>query len=98
MIINKKSVKVGDIEVYNTEIIYARVMCILSTNRIKLDEVLKYELSPRPNSLFKENGNMRLAKSKSTLKNNLQVEMSARLQVPLADGCALLCLDSSLAM
>ena len=45
MIINKKSVKVRDIEVYNTEI-YGRVMCIFSTNRIKLDEVLKYELSP----------------------------------------------------
>ena len=45
MIPNKNSVRVGDIEVYNTEIIYARVMCLLSTNRIKLDEVLKYELS-----------------------------------------------------
>ena len=37
---------------------------------------------------------MRLAKSKSTLKNNLQVEMSARLQLPpdviIVDGCALL--------
>ena len=71
MIVNKKSVKAGDIEVYNTEIIHTRVMCILTTNRIKLDEVLKYQLSPIPNSLIRENGNMRLAKSKSTLKNNL---------------------------
>ena len=85
MILNKKSVIAGDTEVYHTETIYARIMCLLGTNRIKLDEVLKYNLTPIPDSLFKED---------SDIYFDIQVEMSARLQSPpdsvIVDGCALL--------
>ena len=42
---DKKSVKVGDVEIFSTEAIYARVMCLLSIGSINLEEVLKHELS-----------------------------------------------------
>ena len=61
MVVNKKGVKIQDVEVYNTETIYARVMALISTGRIKL-EVLKHELSPIPVSLFEDSGEMRAAK------------------------------------
>ena len=45
----KKCSKSGEIEVFNTELIYSRVMCLLSIGRITLEDVLKYELlSPCP--------------------------------------------------
>ena len=45
---SKKSVKAGKVEIFNTEAIYSRVMCLLSIGRIELEEVLKYELAPVP--------------------------------------------------
>ena len=56
---SKKSVKVGEVEIFNTEVIYSRVMCLLSIGRIELEEILKYELSPVPLSLFDSNGETR---------------------------------------
>ena len=94
MINGKRKITVGPIEIYNTEMIYARVMCLLSSNRITLEEVLKYELSPIPLSLFKDDGEMRPSPSKSVLKSTLQVEVSTRLQISsdaaVIDGCAYL--------
>ena len=48
----KKCSKSGEIEVFNTELIYSRVMCLLSIARITLEDVLNYGLSPIPLSLF----------------------------------------------
>ena len=60
----------------------------------KLEDVLKFELSPIPLSLFDKNGEMRDSKSKSALKKALHVETSCRIQpeadVIILDGCALL--------
>ena len=42
MKVGKKSVKLDEIEVYNTEMIYTRVMCLFSMGRIELEDVLKY--------------------------------------------------------
>ena len=47
---------------------YSRVTCLLSTARIELEEILKYELSPALLSLFGSNGEMRHSTSKSDLK------------------------------
>ena len=65
---SKKSVKAGEVEIFNAEVIYSRVMCLLSIGRIELEEVLKYELSPDPLSLFDSNGEMRHSTSKTDLK------------------------------
>ena len=47
-----------------------------------------------PTSMFDEKGEMRIAKTKSTLKKNLQVEISTRLgpqpEVTILVGCAIL--------
>ena len=54
---------------------------------------MKHELSPVPTSLFLETGDMRPTKSKSILKNSLQVEVSNRnfnVDVAIIDGCAIL--------
>ena len=66
-------------------------MCLLSIGITELEEVLKYELSPVPLSLFDSNGEMRHSTSKAKLKNRLQLETSQRLQsradVVIIDGC-----------
>ena len=56
--------------------IYSRVLHLLCSNRITLEEVLKYELSPIPLSLFKDDGEMRSTPSRPVLKSSLQIEVS----------------------
>ena len=65
-------------ETYNTEMLYSRVMCLLSVNQISLDDLFKYELSPIPLSMFKVTGEGRFPSNKSSLKNKLKVEVSKR--------------------
>ena len=88
----KKCSKSGEVEVFNTELIYSRVMCLLSIGRITLEDVLKYELSPTLLSLFENTGEMRALKIKADLRNALQVDTSLHLQpkpnVVIIDGCA----------
>ena len=43
---SKKCTKAGEVEIFNTEVIYSRVMCLLRIGKIELEEVLNYELSP----------------------------------------------------
>ena len=81
---------------FDTEIIYTRAMNLQSSAR-KLDTttLMGHELSSIPTSMFDENGNMRDAKTKSNLKNALNVEVSRRLaeqdvQAMFIDGCAVL--------
>ena len=94
MMTAKKSIKVGDVEVFDTDIIFARVMCLLNAGQLKLEDVFSYELSPVPVSLFKENGEMRINGNKSDLKNALKVDISDKIQphtdVIIIDGCAML--------
>ena len=45
---------------------------------MNLNYALKYELAPIPTSKFTNNGEMRLATSKSTLKSKLKVELTGR--------------------
>ena len=64
------------------------------SRNIDLAEVLKHELAPFPTSMFKDDGEMRIATTKSDLKKKLQVSVSARslekVDATIIDGCALL--------
>lgn len=96
MAVMKKSITVGETKVYDTGLIYSRVIGLQASSRdVNLDEVLSCELSPVPTALFTDSGEMRISKSKSVLKNQTKIDVSAR-QVSLdspcivTDGCALL--------
>ena len=65
-------------EVYNTELIFSRVMYLLNARQIELESIFHYELAPVPTSMFEDNGEPRFIKSKSVLKNKLKVEVSQR--------------------
>ena len=67
----KKCSKSGEIEVFNTELIYSRVMCLLSIRRISLEDVLKYEVPPILLPLFENIGETRALKSKSDLTSRI---------------------------
>ena len=74
----KKSIKLDGKPVYDTELIYTRVICLQQYRDIDIKDVLSYELSPVPASLFDESGTMR-AQSKAVVKTKLQVEQSSRI-------------------
>ena len=72
----EKTCATGGIEVYSTEAIYTSIICLMSTSSIKIEDVLKYELPPVSRWLFDGNGNMRLNKQKTELKNTLKTKVS----------------------
>ena len=72
---SKKSVKAREVEIFNTEVIYSQVMCLLRIGRIELEEVLKYEFSSVPSSLFDSNSEMRHSASKADLKNRFRIDL-----------------------
>ena len=90
----KKSIKVGDKDVYDLNLIYYMVLGLQLSREIDLRDVLKYELAPLPTSMFKESGEMRIATGKSSLKKKLRVTVSScqsqDSEVTIFDGCALL--------
>jgi len=96
MAVTRKSVKVADSKVYNTELIYSRVVKLQASSwDVDISEVISCELSPVPTALFNDSGVMRISKSKSELKTLTKMEVSARHPTPEAtstviDGCTLL--------
>ena len=70
----KKHVGVGAMKVYATNGIYSRIIGLQASVR----EELKYELAPVPMGMFENSGDMTVAKPKSTLKREVQVESSNR--------------------
>ena len=96
MVAAKKHVNVGGTKVYDMNIIYSRVIGLQASGRdFDIKDVLSYELAPVPTSMFETTGEMRAATSKSSLKRQLQVEVSARTiasdtSVVVIDGSALL--------
>lgn len=94
MAIGKRSVKCETGIIYDTELIYSRVMGLATSRNIDLKTLFQHELAPLPTSMFDDNGNMRIATSKSILKRKLQVVQSARASlkpdVIVIDGCAIL--------
>ena len=94
MAVAKKSVQVGEKDVYDVNLIYSQVLGLQQTRSINLTDVLKHELAPIPTSMFKDDGEMRIASTKSDLKKKLQVGISSRIvakvDATIIDGCALL--------
>lgn len=90
---SRKHVKVGQEDVYDPNLIYSRVLGLQHVRDVNLKDVMKFELAATP-SMFEENGDMRITKTKSILKKKLQVEVSDRLSSSpdafIIDGCAVL--------
>ncbi|MES9884040.1 MAG: hypothetical protein ABW185_24600 [Sedimenticola sp.] len=91
---SKKSIQIGNVNVYDTTLIYSRVIALQLSRNVSMVEVLKFELAPIPTSMFLESGDMRTSGSKSVLKNKLGVQIPSRTaespDVIVIDGCALL--------
>ena len=78
--------------VFDTALIYSRILCLQTVRNVDLPDVFKYELAPVPTSLFEDNGDMRITKSKSTLKRQLQITSKKIVHTPdvmIIDGCAM---------
>ena len=79
---------------FDTALIFSRVLCLQKVRDIDMKDVMQYELAGVPPSMFDETGEMRITKSKSTLKTKLQVDLTERRSIPsdaiLLDGCAIL--------
>ena len=89
----KSGTKNKTVEVYNTEIIFSRVMYLLSAGHIQMEVLFKYELAPIPTALFKDTGEGRHPTSKAVLKNALKIEVSRRtivLDAIIIDDCAMI--------
>ena len=90
---SKKHIKVGCQKVYDTTVIYSRVIGLQASSReIDLKNVLSYELAPVPPSMFLDLDAMRICKAKSDLKNKLAINLSARNS---ASDVAAIVLDGS---
>ena len=95
----KKKVTIGLSSTFDTSLIYSRVMGVAASRDINLKHVFQHELAPVPTSMFDDNGEMRITKTKAVLKKKLQVEQSTRTvtnevasaqEVAIIDGCAML--------
>ena len=94
----RKHVMVGAVNVFDSNLIYSRVIGRQTSGRdIDIKHVLGHELAPVPTSMFDDTEDMRIAKSKSTLKNILQVEVSDKVaggaNVSVLGGSAILWID-----
>ena len=78
MSVGRKSMKVGDAKIFDTETMFARAMALQAGSRslnITINDIISQELAPHPASMFKSNGQMCDAKSKACLKNMCQINM-----------------------
>lgn len=71
MAVKRKVVKVGNSNVYDTNLIYYRVLGLQQSRNIDIKAVLAHELSPVPTTMFDDESKMRIATTKSTLKKKL---------------------------
>ena len=68
---------VGKERVYDQELIYAHIIGLLASSRdINFDDVFACELAAYPPSMFNPDWEIKISKSKSTLKRKLQVAVS----------------------
>ena len=92
--VSQKHIKVNDMKMFDTEMIYARAMALqCSLRNYDTKNLMAHELSPRPASMFDDSGAMKVAKTKSVLKNDLKVEVARRhaaVDASFLDGCAVL--------
>ena len=96
----KKSIKVGAVKVYDTNLIYSRVIGLQASERpIYIADLLAHELARVPSPLFTDSGELRMASAKSVLKPNTAQLLSARraqenVDVIVNDGSAYLWIPS----
>ena len=92
--VSQKHIKVNDMKMFDTEMIYVRAMALqCSLRNYDTKNLMAHELSPRPASMFDDSGAMKVAKTKSVLKNDLKVEVARRhaaVDASFLDGCAVL--------
>lgn len=87
----KKHIKIGSKKLYDTTIIYSRVIGIQASSRnIDVQDVMSHELSPVPTSMFQDSGKMRLCKTKADLKNRLARLESSRVAAATTHGATIL--------
>ena len=93
---SKKHIKAGSQKIYDTSVIYSRVIGIQASSRdIDMKKVLSHELTPVPTSMFYDSGAMRMCKAKQDLKKGLAKEASSRcstsnVAASVLDGSAVL--------
>ena len=93
----KKSIKVGAVKVYDTNLIYSRVIGLQASDKpVDIADLLAHELAPVP---LADNGELRTASAKSVLKTNTAQLLSARraqenVDVTVIDGSAYLWIPS----
>ena len=69
MNILKKSIKVNEVEIIGTSLIYSRVTALQLTHEaMKIENVFQFDLAPIPTSIFEDTGALRPPRSKSDLK------------------------------
>lgn len=69
MVAGKSSLKVGDVNLLETTLIYSRVLALKMTNWIIEVKVLfSYQLAPLPRSMFHKFGEICVEKSKPKLR------------------------------
>ena len=96
----KKSIKVGAVKVYDTNLIYSRVIGHQASDRpVDIADLLAHELAPVPPALFTDSGELKTASAKSVLKTNTAQLLSARrvqenVDVIVIDGSAYLWIPS----
>ena len=94
MNILKKSIKVNEVEIIDTSLIYSRVITLQLTHEaMKIENVFKFELAPIPTSSFEDTGALRPPRSKSDLKTigtKVLVRKSEKTNFIVIDGCAIL--------
>ena len=92
----KKSINIGAVKVYDTILIYSRVIGLQASDRpVDIADLLAHELARVPSPLFTDSGESRTASAKSVLKNNTAQLLSARraqenVDVIIIDGSAYL--------
>ena len=96
----KKSIKVGAVKVYYTNLIYSRVIGLQAGDRpVDIADLLAHELARVPSPLFTGSAELRTASAKSVLKTNIAQLLSARrpqenVDVIVIDGSAYLWIPS----
>ena len=91
----KKKTRTDTAEQFDSGLIFVWALGLINSQDIKVEQILSYELTPVPTSMFEgKTRDLRIAKSKSILKNKLQVEQSAhatgQADAIVIDGCAIL--------
>ena len=84
MAVSYKYIKLESADCSDTNLVYLRIMGVY------LKYVLSHQLASVATLVFKDNGNMRITKSKSRMKWKLQVEQSSRT-MPTVRGSHLGC-------